>query len=590
MPSINDLKNDGNAKQPFIPSISQEAEGTSTNLNDIKDDGSVGLVQGESVYSSEIAPVKKKVMSMTSGKVQRQKADLTQLPEGETPGVDLKESLEKEILGPGGVFDEYLADMTTKAKEDIDIMEAEQELNEASKTADESKEEKPKTEAELELEELEKEYEDAPVTKEYKTIDVFANDTSNEVNKMENEEVVLNEVEEKAVEVTESVDDEPIAVEEPVEDIEIERTITVNVETPDISDNDEDELEVDDSDADAIDEAEANRYVEIIRAEVSKRIKPVSKKMDISSFKIASKPSMSNNIITPKEVPIAKWALPATGITFQVKEFTGASIEKVRTAITNNQMNTVLQIIYDHIVSPKPASMEAWAKSIAFDDFDHLFFGVYIASFADSNFIQMTCDNKECKDKVFVTDNIPMMEMVKFKDTDVEKKFKILLSSDATNSNGLTASEVVPISENFAIGFVMPSIYAVQIENSYIDADFRTKYDTASAITPYIDNIYYIDKEKQELVPVGYKEYPNNKAKSVKSRIIRYDKVLQTLSMDEINLIRAYIVKIMEESQDVTYQIPAATCPHCGKQLNATTATASQILFSRNQLSLLVNT
>lgn len=602
MPSINDLKNDGNTKQPFVPTIEQ---GPSTYVDDQgnqtvtePEELSPGIVQGESVYMSpsEIVKlkqeamknnnqqVKKKnnVLSMTSGKVQREKVDLNQLPKGETPGVEMHESLEKDILGPGGIFDDYVEDMKKKTIEDLEDMKAKMELEEASKE-DKDEEEVTKTAEELELEELEKEYENETIDS-YKNINPFADEVESSEEDMEENNII-----EESIEIT--PDDMPVEVveEEPVEEIVIERS-TINTENIAETTLDEDEEELEESDPDAIDENEANRYVEIIRAEVSKRIKPISKKMDISGFKVASKPNMSNNIVAPKEVPIAKWALPATGITFQVKEMTGASIEKIRTAVTNNQMSTVLQIIYDNIVSEKPATMEAWAKSIAFDDFDHLFFGIYIASFVDSNYIQMTCDNDKCKDKVFVTDNIPIADMVKFKDDASEKKFKALLNSDATNPSGLIPSEIVPISENFAFGFVLPSIYAINIENGYLDNDFRTKYDSASAIAPYIDKIYYIDKENQQLIPIGYKEYPNNKAKTAKSRVIRYDKVISQLSMDEVNLIRAYILKIMENSQLLSYQIPAATCPHCGKELNATAATASQILFSRNQLSLLVNT
>ena len=298
---------------------------------------------------------------------------------------------------------------------------------------------------------------------------------------------------------------------------------------------------------------------------------------------------MNNAILEPKEVPVAKWALPATGITFQIKEIFGSSIEMIRTAISNNQMNTVLQIIYDHIVSPKPATMEAWAKTIAFDDFDHLFMGVYIASFADSNFIQMVCDNNECKDKVFVTDNIPIMNMVKFKDDKAEKEFKALLNSDAVNPKGLYVSEIIPISEKFAFGFTVPSIYSIYIEERYLDETFRTKYANAASIAPYVDNIYYIDQENSQLTPIGYKDYPNNKAKTIKSKIVKFDKIISTLDMDEINLIRAYMAKIIESSNTLSYVVPEATCPHCGKVIAETPTNASQAVFQRNQLSLLVN-
>ena len=126
------------------------------------------------------------------------------------------------------------------------------------------------------MEELEKEYETED-SNLYKSIDVFEQKTSSE-DDMEEKDIVKEEVVEETPVVETTV--------EPAEEIKIERTVTVDI-AESVADEDELELE-DDTDSDKIDEEEANRYVEIIRAEVSKRIKPVSKKMDISGFTIAS--------------------------------------------------------------------------------------------------------------------------------------------------------------------------------------------------------------------------------------------------------------------------------------------------------------
>ena len=563
MPSINDLKNDGN--QPFIPTLEQEDENTAPN------GGFIPSIQEE----DEVAPTPKKkpgAISMTSGKkVVREKLDLNTLPKEEPKGVILKESPEKEILGPGGIFDKYIEEKSAEAAAFFAEEEHDQEVSENSQEANDV-DNSNKSEEELEMEELEKEYE-----KEDNTVYKEINNTLSDD---EVEEETTTPVVESKVEEEVSEDD--------TSDIEIEREIVANISSATENITDDDELEEDASD-DNIDDEDGQRYLEIIKNEISKRIKPVSKKMDISNFTVVSKPSMSNNIIESKEVPVAKWGLPTTGITFNIKEILGSNIEKIRSAISGGNMHIVLQIIYDSIVSPKPETMELWAKSIAYDDFDHLFMGIYIAAFNDSNYISMTCSNNACKDKVFVTDNIPMQNMVKFKDAEAEKKFKALLSSNAVNPKGLITTEIVPISDKFAFGFKIPSLYDIYIEDRYIDDTFRQKYENASAIVPYIDKVYYIDTQNQQLIPIGYKEYPNNKAKTAKSRVIRYDKVLSTLGVDEINIIKAYMVKIVEDSQSVSYQIPEATCPHCGTKIEAQPISASQLVFTRNQLSLLIN-
>lgn len=578
MPSINDLKNDGKAKEPFIPGIVQ---------GDDAKDQFVPSIEIDNSTTSTVTSSKKKgsVLSMTSAKA-REKADFSSLPEAQPNGVTVKESLEQDILGPGGPFEEYMSKMENDAKEFFAEEDMEKDITtdneEEIDTENDDKSTKIVSDDELDTEEIEKEYAESISKVTYKNIDIFSDtESATEDNMDEIFEEMTEDIEEEA-----SVEDVTEAV-EPVEEVEVRRELIKNdsfeEDTDDILD---DETEVSDDD---ISEEDANRYLEIIRSEVTKRIKPVSKKIDISSFQVVKKPTMNNAILEPKEVPVAKWALPITGITYQIKEVLGSDIERIRSAISSNQISTVLQIIYDHIVSPKPETMEAWAKTIAYDDFDHLFMGIYIASFADSNYIQMVCDNNDCKDKVFVTDNIPIMDMVKFKDTDAERKFKSLLNSDTTNPKGLYTTEVIPISDKFAFGFVIPSIYSVYIEDRYIDENFRTKYANATSIAPYIDNIYFIDQEKSQLIPIGYKEYPNNKAKTVKSKIVKYDKIISNLEMDEMNLIRAYMAKIIGSENNISYIVPAATCPHCGKEIAETASSASQLVFQRNQLSLLVN-
>ena len=59
--------------------------------------------------------------------------------------------------------------------------------------------------------------------------------------------------------------------------------------------------------------------------------------------------------------------------------------------------------------------------------------------------------------------------------------------------------------------------------------------------------------------------------------------------MDEVNIIKAYMAKIVQDSQIISYEIPETTCPYCGTKIEAQPAQASQLLFQRNQLSLLVN-
>lgn len=597
MASIDDLKNNGNT-QPFIPTIQQGGE----------TGGFVPTIEGG---ETPLPPKRKgsimgnkNVISMTSAKPKtveqkevRQKADFSTLPEAETPGVQLKESLEKEILGPGGMFDEYVERMQKEATEYY----AEEELK--KEIGDDGSDSENEEFTEVVDEEPKVTYKSNTVASGNK-INPFGDNTAKEEDIKEEDNDMTNEM--KPVEVVEEVIDDNSTVEyeaetpaeevvetvDPVEE-EIEKEeikITRNVITTNAKDDDIDDELLDDDEVVSEDEDDEDAaQIEALRAAITERIKPISKRLDISGFTIASKPTLSNEIAARAEVPTAIWALPSSGICIEIKEILGSDLEKIRTYIQNNNIREAFQIIYENIVSEKPGSLEAWMKSIAFEDYDHIFFAIYIAAFTGSNYIPITCPNNECKNN-FITEDIPMNQMVKFDNEEAEKKFKELLNSNVTNSKGLVPSAIIPISENYAFGFILPSLYNILIESSYIDSEFSSKHSNAVAITPYIDKIYEINAESKQLIPIGYKEFVNNKAKTIKSKIIRYDKILSVLRTDEIASIRACISNIVKDNASgVSYQIPAATCTKCGKEIPATKMEASALVFTRNQLGLLMN-
>ena len=564
MPGINDLKNDGNNER-FIPHVKEESENV--------------------IVQPTAAPINKAtVLSMSTG---REKADLSNLPksERETIGVEIKESIQSEIFKPGGPFDEYKKRKTEEALEFIAEQEAEAELaaaegNISSNITDE--------------EEIEKENYSNNEKVSSTTIDIFA-DTKEEID-TEDEELLddleEDELEEEEVEEMEKeIENIPIK-EEPVEEKEIVNDInimTTTVSTDDGSESalDEDELEVEDTDS------EEDEGFEILKKMITERIKPVTKKMDLSSFTIASKPLSTGAVVHTKEVAVAKWVLPTTGVTVLMKEFLGADLEKLRILMNNNDARGTLQLIYDHILAndgKEKLPFEKWLKSTAYDDYDHLFMAIYIASFQGANFMPIDCRGKNCKYKSYVTDNIPFSEMVKYKDDEAKNKFNKLYAEEPSFGKGFVSSEIVTINDHYAVGFVIPSLYSIMIENGYFDQSFISKYSSTISIAPYIGEIYEIDTDNMKLIPVAYKEYVNNDAKTAKSKIIKYSKIISTLTSDEITTIRAYVEALNKNDDMITYQVHKTTCPQCAHENPAIEDKAATMVFLRNQLTLLVNT
>lgn len=582
MPGINDLKNDGNeVKKPFIPTIEEEP------------------IEPKPKYQN-----KGSILSMTSGNPttrtpqvtpvdSRVKADLSNLPkdENESLGVDQRESIQKDILGPGGIFEQYVAEQKKEMKEYIEEQELEAEISDDTDNNDSESELEEVDESEI-IEDTSASYKERELNfdisgskKEENMAEVNLNEVTDNLEEplKADKEVVVSENEEIPAEELKE-EDKSVGFEDG--EINIEREIVENNEEESESEDDESEVE---EDPDSEDDEEER--LELLKSMVTEKLKPVSKRMNIKGFTIAKKGTTSNAIIESKEVPVAKWALPTTGVVIKMKEILGSNLEKLRYALSNNDPRTALQIVYNHIVSPKPATLEGWLKSIAFEDYDNLFMAIYIASFADSNYIPIDCKNPLCKQKTYITDNVDVMEMVKFKNDEAKAEFMKLYQSDAVEYKGLYPTEIVPISDKFAIGFVEPSIYSVMIETSYIDDAFARKYSNTITMIPYIDQLYQIDQVNKQLIPIEWKQFANNIAKSIKSRIVRYDKIFSTMSADEIAVMRAYVNGINKHSDMLTYQIPETTCPHCGHVNEATpNQSASALVFLRNQLGLLVTT
>ena len=342
-------------------------------------------------------------------------------------------------------------------------------------------------------------------------------------------------------------------------------------------------------DEEDIDVPTADDEMNSLKALITEKISKVNKKLDISGFVVSKKGTSSNSILASESSAVSKWVLPATGITIQLREISGANLEAIRSHLerTPSDVRSALKIVYDHIVSPKPASLEAWMKSIAFSDYDHIFMAIYIASFSEANYLPVDCTNQQCG-KAYLTDNVKIMDMIKFKDNDSEEKFWNLYNSSPVNPNGLYISAIQPISDKFAIAFREPSLYSVLIENQYFNQEFTRKYGLAVDYLPYIEEIYWIDSAHKTLVPINFSEYDNNVAKTARSKAKKYYNIINTMNADENGLISAYINSINERIDWFSYQIPETTCPHCG-HVNPALAdqSASALVFLRSRLGVL---
>ena len=364
-----------------------------------------------------------------------------------------------------------------------------------------------------------------------------------------------------------------------------------------VDEEDFDDVDLEDdnttSDANVVQEVNAEENMKQFQASVTEKIRPVTKKLDLGSFTLIKQPISISATSLGEDKPAASmcWALPNSDQFIAMREFTGKEIEQLGDTSGTNRFQTMknrYNLIYDHVVSQKADTLEAWLKTISYSDNDHLFFTVYGANFAGSNYIPYDCN--KCKN-TFLSESIDLKDMYKYKDDEAKARFeKLLNSQDAPLKSGLYVSETVQMSDKIAIGFRDPSIWNIVFETALLDDKFQQKYRDIIAIISYIDKIYYIDAEHQTLQEINYKIDPNNTVKTIKAKIITYAKILAKLSPDQYYIILSYINSINTRRDDVTYVRPEATCPNCGELIPERETTAEELVFTRAQLATLAIT
>lgn len=353
--------------------------------------------------------------------------------------------------------------------------------------------------------------------------------------------------------------------------------------------------EIADEEEDQVDVSNEETLKELQKL-ATEKLRPISKSLDIKSFSRAKKPTANLKILKNNQarVKAAKWVLPEQESIVMMKEFLGSELEELRNNSTRSdnltQLNRRYRMIYDHIVSAKPDSYDTWLKTTPFADVDHYFFAAYIASFKGTNFLPMTCSNNKCQ-KIHLTDDIPILDMVKFKDDNARNKFLALYRSTKEKANDLYLTEIVPLSDTIAIGFKEASIYSL-FEIASLDVRFREKFSAILDYFPYIDAVYIIDRDSQQLIPIGHKLYPDNAEKTTKSKIVMINKALETLSIDQFGPIKAYVSALISKRSEVgfNYIIPEFTCPNCGTKIEEQEVSGEELVFTRYQLGALTST
>lgn len=368
---------------------------------------------------------------------------------------------------------------------------------------------------------------------------------------------------------------------------------TTLADTEDTEDDDLKALDDDFASTDSEEEITKHR-LELLKEDINKKIKPVGSNFNITGFTISKQPVSLSSILGRKQhqpVKTGDWVLPCSERSITMTSFNGSDLDVLtserRNRNTLQAIREVYGVFYNHIVDEyKPADLESWAKTIAVTDIDHLYACAYRATFEGVNFVPYDCPNPKCNNS-FVTNSLPFMDMVKFKDEKAKEQFNRLIDQPSTPEHAQFKLDIIPISEDFAFGVSMPTLYNVAFINAMLDDKFKEKYAAALNIAAYVEGIYYI--ANGTLQPISVKTYSNNEVKSTKAKIITISKIIKELNSDQYNALRVHINSITENEDGISYIMPAVTCEKCKTEIEETILTASQLLFLRHHLASLVN-
>ena len=400
--------------------------------------------------------------------------------------------------------------------------------------------------------------------------------------------------------------------EETVDDIEAELLDQPTVPEQTVVDPEDDDKELDIIDDDIINdlglademreieekerEERLNKRMATFKDQLRTMLVPNKAKTDLSKFKILKSTMPASNILSKQaeETPYYTWVLPYTGISVSVSPLSAIEIQNlINTEEGRNNVEAAraqFELIWKHL-HPKcnAGSFENWCKKIHYADIDHLYFAVYKACFQNANIIGFQCQNTKC-DNIFA-EKREIMEMVKFGSDKDKELFDKLYQKDPSVDCTLE-EDLMEVSDKYAIGVGPITLYNILFEINFVDKAMTEKYDTFVGMAATIKSLYRIDEEKEALIPIAFRTDKNDVVKTYKYRIASLYKIFNTLSDIDLNDISDRIGEYADKYADainISYQMPATTCPECGDEIQAAEAPAQQLVFIRHRLVQVLN-
>lgn len=367
---------------------------------------------------------------------------------------------------------------------------------------------------------------------------------------------------------------------------------------------DEDSSDEDsDSKEDEDEKAKTEAIKSIIREEVNKNFVPVDKKINFGKFTISKKPINAAKVINDikaKAIECADGVLYAQKRAVRMSAWKPMEIQSIdpsrlRSGNYNKYIENKLKLIYEHIVDAnKPKTFEAWAMITPNTVIDDYMFTAYKATFGLTNIITFSCTDDKCNN-VFM-ESVPIHSMIKFRNDEIKEEYmKILHEGNTDSTNSDYQVSLYQASDDYVFALKVPSLYNTYIEPTLVNQEFNSKYEDRLLLLSYIDAIYKIDYNNNELIPIDTKPVATDKSLTYKRRIKTFDTILKSLTSDQLMALSVETDKydggkLNDDGdliRDVTYVYPERRCTKCGKKIDEQEINPDNMLFTRHQLGLM---
>lgn len=294
---------------------------------------------------------------------------------------------------------------------------------------------------------------------------------------------------------------------------------------------------------------QTNKDTEMIREKLN-----AGSTLDLSTFKISNNPIAVTKAIqyaadNAKASGIANTAavpLVSTGKMIRFRALSGSDIAAISPGKLDDgaeSVRNVFAVIYQHVVDDNKPVFSEWLRSISSSDFEQLYFGLYKATYEGSNYLPYTCP---ICNTFFMTENVPidnMQRISKNASKEAKERLEKIVKHGQVDDTVDKRQVLYAVSDSYAITIHPLTLYDL-LQANYLDEKYTKKYELILGLAQVIGKVYYIDHNKNTLVPIDTKPDPKSISKTFRHKCAVVHEMVNSINADQYGLLNSKIADI----------------------------------------------